>query len=241
MPLPKIETQYFRSKIISKDRIIHVRPFTLKEQKVLIRFNDENENVELYKEIVKLVDSCIKEDDVDITELLPIDFQNIFYDIRSYTDSELITFEYKYKKDDGTDAVVPIEINVKKDLEVERGEDNFDIQINDKIHVTFTQLKMKHMIKIYSSKLPDEEKTLQTIALLISKVKHDDEVLVAGKNFTESEAIEFIQDFPIDKTAKIINFINDSKSSFICKKKFALPGVKEPKVFSKEEISDFLS
>jgi len=117
MPLPKIEKKYHRTKLISNNKEIKFRPFTIGEQKQIMLVKETaKEEINIYKAIADLVQNCTE--GIEVLNLYNVDFEKLFYDMRTIADGSILPFnlnctnkECKHKNED-------MSINTQEDLKL---------------------------------------------------------------------------------------------------------------------------
>ena len=58
MALPKVETPTYELKLPSRDETIAFRPFTVKEEKVLMIASESEDKNEIFNAVVQVIDMC---------------------------------------------------------------------------------------------------------------------------------------------------------------------------------------
>ena len=82
MPLPKISTPTYELKIPSSGKLINYRPFLVKEEKILLLAQENNEPDNMVMALQSLVESCV--DGVEDASVLPLfDIEFLFLKIRA--------------------------------------------------------------------------------------------------------------------------------------------------------------
>ena len=142
MALPKIEVQWAKAKLIGSKKEIRFRPFKIKDQKkVMLIKSAAKDDVEIYKGIIDMVQSCIEGEKVE--NMWPAELERLFYDIRSLSDGNDINFKMdcRDKKCKFNSDYV---LNTRDDLELSNTEfeKNFPIK-GTNIVVNFRQPKIK--------------------------------------------------------------------------------------------------
>ncbi len=155
MALPKIDLPRYKHHLVGINKDIKFRPFTLKEQKILL-LAKQSENSEQMIEAVKQLISLCTDGAVNPDELPFFDVEDLFVRIRSKSVSEISELMYRDKE---TDQKYKVKINLD-DVKVITPEDH-----TNKIMITDTiGMMMKYptldMIKT------DENKTLDDSQLL---------------------------------------------------------------------------
>jgi hypothetical protein len=248
MPLPQVPQVYHRTKLLSTGQEIKLRPFTVGEQKSVMLVREtmkEGQEMNIYKAIVDLVSGCIEGNTpdnkkIDVYGMYQVEFEKLFYDLRSISDGDEFTFTIPYKKDnDEKDYTCEQTINIQKDL-VLVNENNFQttININKQLAIKIRQVKIKDLLSIENfSQLNDVNRISKIINLCIEAVINGEEVLT---QFAPEEIGHFIDQLP-DVILKKISKFFENTPALICTKEFMCPGKSETVKLSKEDIRSFLS
>lgn len=111
MALPSISTPEFVTNIPSTGEKIKFRPFLVKEEKVLLMALEGNDQEEITRAILNILDSCIL-DDVDVGKLSTFDVEFLFLNLRGKSVGEVIEVKLGHTEGDCkalTDASIPID------------------------------------------------------------------------------------------------------------------------------------
>jgi hypothetical protein len=92
--LPKIDVPVYNVKLISNDKTLQFRPFTVKEEKLFLMANESEELDSVVDTIKQILNNCIL-DEFDITSLPLFDIEYLFLNIRARSISEIVNLKYK--------------------------------------------------------------------------------------------------------------------------------------------------
>ena len=120
MALPKIEVPTYEMTLPSRDEKI-VRPFTVKEEKILMIASESENKDEIFNAVSKMIDACTF-NKLDVKKLPLFDIEYIFLQIRSKSVGEIAKFRVVCPDDMETYADVEVDIS-KVEVQVD------DIQI----------------------------------------------------------------------------------------------------------------
>ena len=129
MPLPKIATPTYELVLPSNKKTIKYRPFLVKEQKVLLLAQEQEDDAAMFRAVQDLITNVCE--DVKSETLPVIDMEWLFLKIRSKSVGETANIKLTCTdpKCDGTgEAVVNLD-----DVEVVGDEPEHKIMINDEI------------------------------------------------------------------------------------------------------------
>jgi len=239
--LPLYQHTWHKTKLKSNGKIYNVRPFTMSESKNLILKKDEKDGKTFYEEIANIIKACVREDDFDPYKLYPPDFESIFYDIRSFSDSGIVTLDYPYTDDNGIERKAEIVVDLKADIELSSKVFEFKIEVpENKMIINFKMPNMKQIIDLENmsnnNKFEIEEfKVFYLIAMCLSSVMKEEQT---NNSFSVEDALEFLDSLPTDYLEKITKYFDDMPS-LICTKEFQLDGKIEKIKLSKEDMQSF--
>ena len=90
MPLPKIDVPIYELKIPSTGKIVKVRPFSVKEEKLLLIALEANKLDDVIATVKQVINNCILDDDVNIDKLPFFDIDFMFIYLRAKSIGEKI-------------------------------------------------------------------------------------------------------------------------------------------------------
>lgn len=195
MGLPKIDVTYYTHYLVGEDKKIKYRPFTVKEQKILLKAKESGDEEELVDSIFQIIELCTK--GLDTTNLAFFDVEDLFVRIRSKSVGELVEFIYKVKD---TDEKINVQVNLD-DVKVTIPEEH-----SKKIMLTDTVgVMMKYpSLDLIRQKDKSEEAMLKHCIDYI----FDDEEVYYFKDFSEQEVDEWMEQFDLSVMKKIYDFFN---------------------------------
>ena len=117
MALPKIEVPTYELTLPSRDEKIGFRPFTVKEEKILMIASESEKKDEIYNAITKMIEACTF-NKLDVKQLPLFDIEYIFLQIRSKSVGEIAKFRVVCPDDLETYADVEVDIS-KVDVHVD--------------------------------------------------------------------------------------------------------------------------
>ena len=202
MALPKIDLPIYELTLPSNGKKLQYRPFTVKEEKILLTAQQSKEPEQIVIAIKQIVNNCIIEYDVD--NLALFDLEYLMINVRSRSVDSNVEFEIE---DPDTKEKVKLVLNLEN-VKVHRDERHTNkIQIDD----TYTLFLKYPTIDDFSdiigkADLPPE-KTYEILMSCIDKLASEDEVY-NFKDFTKKQVDEFIDSLNADVTKKIKIFFD---------------------------------
>ena len=202
MALPKIDLPIYELILPSNGKKLQYRPFTVKEEKILLTAQQSKESEQIIIAIKQIVNNCIIDYDVD--KLALFDLEYLMINIRSKSVDSNVEFEIE---DPDTKEKVKLVLNLEN-VKVQRDERHTNkIQVDD----TYTLFLKYPTIDDFSdiigkADLPPE-KTYEILMSCIDKLASEDDVY-NFKDFNKKQVDEFIDSLNADVTKKIKIFFD---------------------------------
>ena len=201
MSLPKIDSPRYSLYLKGIDKQIKFRPFTVKEQKILLLAKEEvkedkNRIIEAIKQIIEL---CTFDLGVSVDDLPLFDIEWLFLHIRAKAVSDVITIPVKYKFDSGNEKRTKLNISVS-DIQLKEYEEHTNKIVLDED--TKIGVVMKYpTIKMYEENL----ESLSSIEACIDYV-FDENDIYYFKDSTHEERQDFVESFDLQMLRKVSSF-----------------------------------
>lgn len=197
MKLPKIDSPVFQIKLISIDIPVKFRPFTVKEEKILLIAEESKDPSDILTAIKQVINNCCISD-IDIDKLPVFDIEYFFLQLRSKSVNNITTLKYKDKKDE---IIREFDVNLDEiKPKVDSTHSNI-IKITDRITVQFKYPSINMAIKINKLQSPTN---VEYLAECLDKVYEEDEVYEAS-NFKFEERVDFINSLNSKMFDQIMN------------------------------------
>jgi hypothetical protein len=202
MALPKIDLPLFELTIPSTNKKVKFRPFTVKEEKILLIAQESNDSKQMVLAIKQILNNCLQ--DIDVNSLATFDLQYVLLNIRAKSVNNEVTFNIK---DPDTNESIELTIDIN-DIEIKRSKDhNKVIKITDTI-----ALQMRYPTIEYIEDIdPEQEKSSNDLYKImvecIESVVDGDQVYKL-KDFTEQEVTDFLDSLTAEVAMKIKGFFD---------------------------------
>jgi hypothetical protein len=203
--LPKLSNPVFEIKQPSTGDALMVRPFLVKEEKILLLAKESGDQNDVYNAIKQIINNCVVTEGFDVDTIPIFDMEYIFIKLRAASVSNIV----KFKVQDSTDGIeYDLELDLN-DVEVQFPE-NHDkkIMITDDVGII-----MKYPTPALSEKLKDAmnevDVTNSTILASVDLI-FDEEETYSWSQSTPQEQTDFIDNLPIDAYKKIQSFFETS-------------------------------
>lgn len=188
MTLPKIDLPIYEMELPSTGETVKYRPFTVKEEKILLVAQASKDNTQEMVASKQIVNNCLI--DYDVMKLAMFDLELILLTLRSKSVDNLIEMQIT---DPDTEETVDISIDlldtevIKNDLHTNK------VKINDDYTLLLKYPSIDEYIKITEM---DEEDPLVSYQIMVScldKVASEDEVY-DFKKYSQKEIDQFMED-----------------------------------------------
>lgn len=127
MGLPKLNQPLFQIEIPSTKKKISYRPFTVKEEKILLLAQESKDIDQIILAIKQILNNCIQ-DQINVDELAIFDLEFLLINIRAQSVSNIFTFKIK---DPDTEEEIELEVDIA-DIKVQFPENHTNkIQLDE--------------------------------------------------------------------------------------------------------------
>lgn len=227
MPLPKLETTKYKTKIPSTGKTIEYRPFLVKEEKILLIAQESEDSKTILSAIKDIIRSCTFEK-VDVDELASYDLEYIFLQLRSKSVGEIIDLRSNCGE---CQHINQLQVDLEK-IEIKKPEKEVSntVQLNDSIGITLRPVPVKDIDKV-----SDDSNDLTKIVSLVIETIFDDNNVYKTSDVSQSEMNEFVDSLSHKQMMMIEEFISSQpsvyyKGSYTChncgkENKFELEGL----------------
>jgi hypothetical protein len=209
MAIPKIDLPIYELKLPSNGKEIKVRPFLVKEEKLLLMAAEADDADEIIKVTKQVINNCMI-DDVKIDNLPFFDVDYLFIALRAKSIGEKIDMSFTCNNivnDDRCKNVFDVPIDIAKAHVVDPENISNKIDLGNKLSV-----KMKYptytIMKIINDKDSIIDKKIKVIANCIDTIANGDKVSTS-KDFTKKEAEDFVESLTKAQFEKLEEFVDN--------------------------------
>lgn len=202
MALPKIEHPLFQIKLKSTGETIQFRPFTVKEEKILLVAEMSKEVDDIVLAVKQILSNCIVTEGIDVNTLAIFDLEYIFVQLRSKSVGNIIQFVVIDAEDQ---KQIDVEVDLD-DVEVVIPEDHVNIFKIDE--TTFMKMKyptVNDLDMLIKFNKTDPEQSTKMIARFIDSVYDEDKVYDL-KEESESSICTWLDSFDRSAMAQVTLF-----------------------------------
>ena len=205
MPLPKISTPTYELTLPSSNKKIKVRPFLVKEEKILIIAMETQDTKQIANAIKDILGKCILTRGIKVEKLSTFDIEYLFLNIRGKSVGEQIEVMVTCPDDGKTQ--VPTLINIDN-IKILRDENhNTDIKLDDVFTLRMKYPSLNEFIKSNFNPAGDMgvDDTFDLIGSCIDQVYSEDESWTSSE-CTKKELTEFVEQLNSSQFKEIEKF-----------------------------------
>ena len=217
MPLPMTETPTYELKIPSTGQEITVRPFLVKEEKLLLIALESKDDIEIINTTKQIIKNCILTEGIDLDKLPFFDVDYIFIALRAKSVGENIEVNFICNNTLEDDSIC--NNTFKADIDISNCEIRKNEEITPDINLSGTlKVKMKYPNYAAMKQLSENEdnfsKKIRLIVNCIDRIIDKDKIYTS-KDFTPLEAKAFVEGLTEQQYKKLENFVNNFPSFFV--------------------------
>ena len=192
MPLPKIATPTYELVLPSTEETIQYRPFSVKEEKLLVIALESEDNKQITTAIKAVLKNCVLTKGIKVEQLPTFDIEFLFLNIRGKSVGEQLEVNIVCPDDETTQVTVDIDLD---DIQVERNDDHSkQIKLDENLMMEMKYPSLDQFIKnnFDFNENNQMDQSFQLIATCIDKIYNDEEVW-ATADCTKKEVNEFLE------------------------------------------------
>lgn len=219
MALPKIDLPVYELKLPSNNKQVKIRPFLVKEEKLLLMAVESNDEAEIINTTKQVINNCLIDSDVNIETLPFFDVDYLFIALRAKSVGESIEVKFtcnNFVNDSICGYVFPAKIDIancqiSKDDTIKN---IVDVGKNIKIKMKYPNYTAMKTILDNDNVL---NKQLNIIASCVDQIIDGDKIHTS-KDFTREELIAFLESLTKEQYVKLEEYINNFPSFVISTK-----------------------
>ena len=205
MMLPKINTPTFRVNVPSLDKEILMRPFLVKEEKILLMAKQSENKDQIFLSLNQIIQNCIIDDDVDVLKLPYYDVEYLFVQLRLNSVGETVEIEVT---DPDSKAKVKAEVDLSS-IRVNKPETKANIKLNDTTAFIMKYPTLDELSRVSTSNEVDS--FFETLMYAIKSVFHDDQSYEFS-SYSYDEKMEFLDSLSMNDLALCRDFVGSMPS-----------------------------
>jgi hypothetical protein len=204
MGLPKINLPLFELTQPSTGKKIKYRPFTVKEEKILLTAQESKDVDQIVLAIKQIINNCFI--GVDVEKLPMFDLEYMLINVRAKSVNNIIKFSIN---DPDTDEKIDLAINVDDIKVLYREGHSNKIDVNDEYTLIMRYLSVNELRDIAKEKEINQSKLFDIFIKCIDSLasKTSDEIYKFA-DFSESEVKEFVENLDTSAMTSIQRFFD---------------------------------
>lgn len=185
MPLPKQIYEIFSIKVPSTGKKITFRPFTVKEEKMLLLAKESEDKTTILNAISAVISNCTGLSEHEINTLALYDIEYIFVQIRARSVGEIIELKMDCDNDPSHKPIL-VNVDLSKIEVVVDSAHKKTIPLYDNVGVIMRYPSLNDLDKMETLSI------IESITLCIDSV-YDDKEIYRRQDFTFQELVDFVE------------------------------------------------
>lgn len=215
MALPVVETPIYYMNLLSNGTQVKYRPFTVKEEKVLMIALESRDIKQIIDAIYQVLEACTF-NDIKVRDLATFDLESLFINIRAKSVGENLDLAFACEEcnhvnkntHDVTDYYVEGEVKDNK------------VTITDSIGFVLKYPSLNDIKDILDFDNPDAGQVIKIASKSIEYI-YDEEQIYRSEETDPQELVEFVEQLSSKQFREIENFVRDiprlkKDVSFVC-------------------------
>ena len=200
MALPKIDLPIFETVLLSTDEKIKFRPYTVKEEKILLVAQEAKDPLQEILAMKQVINNCLI--DKDVSDLAMFDLEYMHIVLRSKSVDNNVAFAVK---DPDTDETVRLELDLDKVKLVKKEDHTNEIKLNADYMLYLRYPTIDAFVKIAEMSATDPLVSYFVMINCLDKIASEDEVFYF-KDYSAEDIDKFMEDLGGDVISKIQRF-----------------------------------
>lgn len=202
MALPKISLPLYQCELPSTGKKIKYRPFTVKEEKILLTAQESKESGQILLAMKQILNNCLE--DTDVSQLAIFDIEYMLIQLRSRSVDNTAEFEIT---DPDTEEQIKLKLNLA-DVKVNKTEDHTNkIKISDDYTLFLRYPTIDQFEELMEKEEQSAEDSFNVMISCLDRLASKEEVY-KFKDFTKNEVDEFAESLHSDTIKEIKKFFD---------------------------------
>lgn len=210
MALPKVDVPIYELTLPSTGKTLSVRPFLVKEEKLLLMAlasNDENQIIDTTRQIVN---NCILTKNINIDKLPYFDIDYLFIALRAKSVGEAIDVSFicnhRPDRENKCGFVFPVKIDISN-VKVHNLDNRKSVQLSDKLVASMKYPSYAAMKRL----MTNEDNLTRKVKLIAACVDYmaDDKQTYTPKDYSKEEFEDFIESLTEQQFKKLDDFVSN--------------------------------
>lgn len=201
--LPKVDKPLFELIIPSLEVKRKFRPFTVKDEKILLTAQQEGSEKAIVLAIKQVINNCCVEEGFDVDELATFDLEFLFLKLRARSVNNIIDVSYRDNEDE---KIYDFEIDLDEVHMIIPEDAPKIIKVNDQIGI-----KMKYPSVTLIDNAPAEGSASDVVEYLIANCIdsiYDEDSVTKAKDVPQNELLEWLDDLDVEVFSSIRTFFD---------------------------------
>ena len=210
MSLPQVTTPIYDITIPSTGKTVRIRPFLVREEKLLLMATQSKDTKEIISTVTQVVSNCFVDQDVNVNQLAFFDIDYLFIALRAKSIGETVELQFTCNAitpEDGNKCghIFPVEVDISK-ARVEKDENIEEkIWVTETIGVKFKYPKYGIMRSLADIEEPFERK-MQMIYACIDFIFDKDKVY---SDYTKEDFEKFFDSLTVAQVEKLEKWVDN--------------------------------
>jgi hypothetical protein len=202
MPLPKIDSPTFEMELPSSKKKVKYRPFTVKEEKILLIAQESNDLKAAIEAVKQVVNNCLVS--ANIEDFAMFDLEYILLLLRSKSVDNNVKFAIK---DPDTEETVELELNLDEVKVTTSDEHTNRVKVNEVYTLFLKYPTIDQFIEFIESDQKDPLVTYNIMVSCLDKVASESEVYKFS-DFSREDIDKFMDDLSGNVLMQVKNFFD---------------------------------
>lgn len=198
--LPTLSAPTFETKLISLDKPVRYRPFTVREEKILLIAEESKEEKEMLYAVRQILANCLVTD-IAIDKLPLFDLQYLFLQLRAKSVNNISTVKYRDKEDD---EIREFEINFDKIEPQIDPNHTKEVKLDKDLMIMFKYPTIETLTRITDGDIDEVQVSIDILAECLDKIIQGEEVFLAD-SYTKEERSAFIEGLPMQYFEEVVD------------------------------------
>lgn len=215
MELPKIDLPIYELKLPSDGRTVRVRPFLVKEEKLLLIAVESQDQSTIIQTTKQIINNCLIDNDVNVEKLPFFDVDYLFIALRAKSVGETVSVNFicnMYTDGAKCGTMFPVDIDISKCEVIKKDGISNVVKITDRV-----ALKMRYpgyeVMKRFNESEDSFTKKIKIMAASIDQIVEGDRVM-SYKDFSREQLEQYIETFTEEQYKKLEEYV-DNFPSFV--------------------------
>lgn len=208
--LPRIEQPTYEVRIPSSGKEITIRPFLVKEEKLLLMALESGEDSEIINTTKQVIRNCIIDGDVDVEKLPFFDIDYLFIALRAKSIGESIDIKFTCNnviEGERCSHIFPAKIDVSKCKVIKNETVSSEVSVSGNI-----KIKLKYPTYSTMKAIMDDDTALnRKIKIVVGSIDYiqEKDKVFSAKDVSKEELTTFVEGLTQDQFKKLEEYVDN--------------------------------